>query len=184
MEHSAILKTYLNYNVSDVPRDKLREIIDELSATAMVNMGGNETTIPLQRIIESITALVAKQYYELPISKVAGAFWRGSLGELGGTTRFTLRNVNLWLKETHQQWGEEHIREISRKNREKYDSHERADQDVITACRMKIMWRIDGKITPDQSEKIHVEDIVHRLRDGFREKDIIPEMFLTHEHEL
>ncbi|MBW1612418.1 MAG: hypothetical protein JRJ57_00255 [Deltaproteobacteria bacterium] len=184
MEHSATLKTYLNYTVGEVPREKLREIIDELSATAMVNMGGNETTIPLQRIIESITMLVAKQYYELPISKVASAFWRGSLGELGGTTRFTLRNVNLWLKESHQQWGEEHIREMSRKNREKYDAYEKADRDVITACRMKIMWRLDKRITPDQSDKIHVEDIVHRLRDGFRERDIIPEMFLANEHRL
>lgn len=184
MEHSELMRIFLAYTVENIPRDDLKNIVRELTGNALVNMGHDESGTVLANMVDGIVALLKNKYKMMPLSKVIAAFDQGSLGELGGTTRFTMRNVNIWVKAIYEQWGAEYLRAESRRNRLEYSKDEKSDPDVVVACRMKIMWRLSGRITHEQSDKIHVEDMVQKLKDGFEEKDIIPEMFLANELQL
>ncbi|NLH53721.1 MAG: hypothetical protein GX459_12845, partial [Bacteroidales bacterium] len=87
-----------NAIVENIPEKHLTEMLVELTSLAIFNINptipGDET---IKRAISLIIELVRTTYRNYPLLYVKRAFINGSLGVLGGTSVFSVRNINIWL---------------------------------------------------------------------------------------
>jgi hypothetical protein len=174
---------FANYKISDIPRDRLAGILDELSALAMFQMNSLLKGDVLKPTIETIVTIIKDKFAHYPLHLITHAFDQGSLGELGGTSSFNVRNVYIWLsavKEnynrlTAEQWSKEETR---RKITEEKTWKETGGGDAIfgTAVSLKLSWVYAGRIHPDNWELYTLDDIVRLLRNGETVQSIKPQM--------
>lgn len=175
--------TYLNYPVEQIPREKLEEIISELSANAMFQMGSFLDDRILKQTVETIVAMLKDKFKNYELHIIATAFDQGSLGALGGTTAFKIRNVYSWLssmKETRDklafdQWSkQEHLRKIKEEN--EWKNNHKGSAIYGTALSLKLSWVYQLRISADNWHAYSLDSIVELLRMGETVQTIKPEM--------
>jgi len=102
--------------VGCIPEEHLIEMLIELVSLAIFNINpsipGDEI---IKRAINVIIELIRTSYKNYPLFYIKRAFINGSLGMLGGTSVFSVRNVNLWLHSQRENVNEYHLK----KEREK-----------------------------------------------------------------
>ena len=174
---------YLNYPVEQIPREKLQEIIDELAALAMFQMNTILEGRILMQTVEAIVDLLKNKFAKYPLHIVSTAFDQGSLGALGGTAAFKIRNVYTWLaamKERHDKlsfdsWSrQEHMRKLQEEK--EWKQNHRGAAIFGTALNIKLAWVYQLRISPDDWDLYSLDSIVTLLRAGETAQTISPQM--------
>lgn len=101
-------QTYVNYKVSEVPLETMQYLINLFVNYAAINLGASPDKANVDRIIEQVQG---HEFNFLPVSVVASAFMRGSLGKLkNDKTTLSPRNIFEWLTEVSIEYkqGVEH----------------------------------------------------------------------------
>jgi hypothetical protein len=132
--------------------------------------------------IDNIVAMIRDKFKEYPLHVVAAAFDQGSLGVLGGTTAFTIRNVFIWLNNlkeknqrlAHEEWSK---KEDARKRKEMNDwmLNSREHNIYGTALSIKMRWCSDKLINPFNWDKYSLDKIVSLLKMGESVNTIRPD---------
>lgn len=175
-------QTYASERCMMIPTEQLLEIIDELALNAKFDMSSDIDNVTTEKINARIVELLKNQKFRyLPLHLVAEAFSNGALGELGGTTRFTVRNVVTWLNQMSEKMAQI---EAERKSRED-DARRKATEDIFrlgkdrsslfgAACRLKASWRLPN---PDY-DLCTLDKIVDLMERGYKISQIHPSMIL------
>ena len=158
--------------VSEIFSAQLIELLKELYLIAAVNMGSALDPTLMSREVEVLTEMLKRDFSRLPLHRVCEAFYTGSLGGYGGTTRLTIRNIAIWLREAnnkHQQELDQQGKLI--KNQEKRGkgySHGAA------AIMLKIKWKTTGQISIADWDRYDLQKIFNLLEQGYKSTDIKP----------
>jgi hypothetical protein len=94
---STFFPQYLNERVVNIPSHILQELVDEFAINAKFYMSADVDGDTTDKINSAVMGMLKSRYSQLPLNLVSEAYSRGSLGELGGTTRFTPRTIAAWL---------------------------------------------------------------------------------------
>lgn len=175
---------YLNYPVEQIPREKLIEIIVDLSSIAMFQMNSTiEDKTLLNQTVVTIVNILKDKFKTYPLHIVATAFDQGSLGALGGTAAFKIRNVYIWLsamKDRHDrlsfdEWSrQEHLRKLQEEK--EWKQNHRGAAIFGTALNLKLAWVYQFRISADDWDLYSLDSIVNLLRNGETVQTIKPEM--------
>lgn len=95
---SKTLETYGKYPVSDVPIEKMKDLIKGFILDAAIDMGQKPDDIIYERVFEYIT----KDFGWMLCIQLASAFKRGALGQFG-SGRLVPRTIYMWLTETRNE---------------------------------------------------------------------------------
>lgn len=157
--------TYHSYIVKDVPIEVLKVLVTLFIDYAAVNLGTSADKANVDRIIEQVQG---HEFNFLPVSVVASAFMRGSLGKLrNDKTSLNPRNIFEWLTEVSQEYkqGIEH----DRREKELSMTEKTFDLNRYPVGR-SIMWKIDlynsGLIDGDTWDKINPKIIAEMFANG------------------
>jgi hypothetical protein len=168
---------------NEVPSDSLKEIIEELSTNAIFYMGSQLKTDDINKINTEIINLLKKRFRYLPLLLVGEAFISGSLGELGGTTRFYVANVYKWFLQM-----EEKAQRIYTEGRNKIDENRRLEDERLfrnnkgdsslfgLALHLKLVWVYEHKIDAKDWDYYTLDKIVEQFRLGKTNKTLSPSM--------
>lgn len=174
---------YLNYPVEQIPREKLIEIIIEFSSIAMFQMNSTIEGTLLKQTVVTIADILKDKFKAYPLHIVATAFDQGSLGALGGTAAFKIRNVYIWLsamKERHDRlsfdgWSrQEHQRKLQEEK--EWKQNHRSAAIFGTALNIKLAWVYQFRISAEDWDSYTLDSIVNLLRMGETAQTIKPEM--------
>lgn len=174
---------FANYKVAEIPRERFSDIIDELSALAMFQMNSLVKPELLKKTVENIVNIIRDKFAYYPLHLIAVAFDQGSLGELGGTSTFNIRNIYIWLsavkdnynKLKADQWSrEEEIRKVQ--DEKAWKETGKGDNIFGTALSIKLDWKYKNMISPDDWDLYTLDDIVRLLRDGVSVQNVKPSM--------
>jgi len=173
---------YAAYKIGEIPSDIFREVVIEFAGNAMFVMNSRISPDERKPAIDNIVAMIRDKFKEYPLHVVAAAFDQGSLGVLGGTTAFTIRNVFIWLNNlkeknqrlAHEEWSK---KEDARKRKEKNDWMLNSYGYNIygTALSIKTRWSCDKLINPDNWDKYSLDKIVSLLKMGESVNTIRPD---------
>jgi hypothetical protein len=175
-------QTYINERCMKIPTEQLLDIIDELAQNAKFYMSSDLDSTMTEKVNAAIVDLLKNQKYRyLPLYLVAEAFTKGALGELGGTTRFTVRNVVIWLNQMSDRMAQI---EMERKSKED-DARRKAAEDGFklskdrsslfgAACLLKASWQLQD---PDY-DLCTLDKIVDLIERGYKLSQIHPSMIL------
>ena len=175
-------QTYANERCMMIPTDQLLEVIDELALNAKFYMSSDLDDVMTEKINAAIVDLLKNQKFKyLPLHLVSEAFTKGALGELGGTTRFTVRNVVTWLNQMNDRMAQI---EAERKTRED-DARRKSMENGFkmtkersslygTACLLKASWHLQDP----EYDLCTLDKIVHLLELGYKPEHIHPSMML------
>lgn len=178
---------YLNTRASDIPMAALVEITDEFSANAKFYMSSDVDESTTEKINTATVDLLKNSRFKyLPLHLISEAYHRGSLGDLGGTTRFTLRNIYTWLSsmtdklqviETEKKTREDESRRAAAERLFKQDRH---NANLFgTAMYIKIALCYSGAIiTGQEYDRCSLDKIVDLLKRGYKSDQIHPSMIL------
>jgi hypothetical protein len=178
---------YMDVPMMNIPSEDMDAMLMELAINAMFFMNTENSEDINLKLVAGIKDLILSDYnYKfMPLHLVIETFHKGSVGELGGTTRFGLRNVNLWLfssKEKHQKLiAEQKSKEDNRKRAEWEENFKRNhEKDWIfgQALWLKVGWNYSGAIKPQDWDKYTLDAIVEKLRQGYDENSLRPSMIL------
>ena len=176
---------YMNTPIGAIPGEDLTPMLLEISINAMFYMGtegDNETT---KKIVSAIKDLIMKDtlYMQFPLHLVIETFHKGSLGELGGTTKFGIRNVNVWLfsvKDKHQKLiQEEKSKEDQRLKADEAKSYKNIQKRSSlygAAFNKKLEWKFAGLISSEDWDLMTLDKIVALLHSGLTIQTIRPSM--------
>jgi hypothetical protein len=174
---------YLNEQIMNIPTAALTEIIEELSSNVKFYMNSDLDSSSTDRVNNAIVSILQSKYKYFTLSVVAEAFHSGSLGELGGTTKFTVRNVAIWLNASKERYERARAEQKTKDDNHKREAEERSfrktrDNDNLfgTALWIKIGWNYNGSIRSSDWDNYPLDAIVAKLRQGYTEHNLIPEM--------
>lgn len=165
-----------------IPTEHLLDIIDELSQNAKFYMNSDLDSVMTEKVNAAIVDLLKNEKFKyLPLHLVAEAFTKGLLGELGGTTRFTVRNVVIWFNQMNDRMAQI---EAERKSREDH-ARRKSAEDVFkitqdrsslfgAACLLKASWQLKD---PDY-DLCTLDKIVDLIERGYKLSEIHPSMLL------
>ena len=183
MDNSETYDRYLADKCLDIPSEVFRTVLKEMLRDAAFKLN---TSVPddIKEFSRQINWLIESKYKHLPLHKLKEAFVKGSLGELEGSTRLTIRNINIWIKNVSQSWNEG---EIARRNREILDSTdispwEQADPDSAAAYALRIGWGVSKRITHKQWDFLSSDDMHKKIIKAIKEhgeENVTPAMFLS-----
>jgi hypothetical protein len=183
---SSFYKEYVNTRCADIPTVALLEIVDELSANTKFYMSSDidaRTTEKLNAVI--VDMLKNMRFRNLPLFLIGEAFTKGAMGDLGGTTKFTARNVCIWLNQM-----DERLKVIRTEQKTKEDNrlreaeersfrHTRNSDNLFgQAYWLKIGWYCAGAIRGEDLDLYTLDAIVQKLREGHTQKTLKPSMIL------
>jgi len=176
----------LNRPCRDIFADNLSEILDELSQVARFYMSSDVDAGTMVKINSAILQLLKfGKYRFLPVHMVGEAFTRGSMGELGGTTRFTVRNVCIWLSEVLDKQQRISAQKVSEEDEEKKKQEERKFREnksrnnlYGSAMFRKIEWCHAGLLSPRQYDECTLDKIVDLIERGYPVSHITPSMII------
>jgi len=168
----------LNTECSKIPSSILSEVVIELSVHAKFNMTALDvSSVDLVRMSETIIFLLSKgKYKHLPLRYVSEAFMLGSLGELGGTTKFNARTVNIWLGAI-----DEKCRKIVQDKYSKVDDDRKKEEErAFKAIQAKssiygraLYWKISQTPLPDPVyDQLNLDRIVAAFQSGISARDL------------
>lgn len=165
--------TYHGYTVKEVPIEVLKVLVTLFIDYAAVNLGTSADKANVDRIIEQVQG---HEFNFLPVSVVASAFIRGSLGKLrNDKTSLNPRNIFEWLTEVSVEYkqGVEHDkRERELSNTEKTFDLNKCP--VGAAIMKKIDWYASGAIDIEDWDKIPMKSLAEKIVHGIHP---YPEMF-------
>ena len=176
---------YYNQNLDqvceEVPYDSLKEIIEEMSTNAVFYMGSQTKSDDIIKINAEVINLLKKRFRQLPLHLVGEAFISGSLGELGGTTRYYVANIYKWFSQV-----EEKLQNIETEKRSQIDERRRADEEKLfkqtrgdsnlfgMALSLKLTWVYEHKIDPNDWDNYTLDKIVEQFLAGETIRTIRP----------
>ena len=175
MDKNPDYQNFASHLVRNLPTEsKLTELIESFYFEAALNMGANTTKKDTSRDISRIVYLVRTDFSGLPVSVVASAFIRGSLGKLD-PGRLVPRTVFNWLNEV----ADEYRRKEEHKELQKSLSYKTVSCDlhrypVGQAINKKIEWLLCGAINEEDYDKIPLRDLSERIATGML---AVPELF-------
>jgi hypothetical protein len=158
--------------VGEIFTPQLIELLKELYLIAAVNMGSTIDTTMISREVDVLADMLKRDFTRLPLHRVCEAFYHGSLGGYGGTTRLTIRNIAIWLREAdtrHQQQLDQHTKLT--KDQEKRG---RGYAHGAAAVMLKISWKTAGLINIADWDKYDLQKIFNLLEQGLKSSDIKP----------
>jgi hypothetical protein len=184
---SSFYRDNISDRCMDIPFIDLQEVIDELSQNAKFFMSSDIDATTTEKINAAIVDLLKNQKYKfLPLYLVGEAFTTGSLGELGGTTRFTVRNVCIWLNAMHEKLAVINQERMAKEDAERRAASEKAfrmqkkDINLYGAAMARKMEWFQG--TGPQSgadyDRCTLDKIVELIRKGYSLREINPSMIL------
>jgi hypothetical protein len=174
---------YIGDRMTDIPREYLREIIDEFAINARFFMSSETDSDTMNKINAAVVDLLKDKFKNLTLNLVTEAYSRGSLGELGGTTRFTVRNVYIWLSNVDEKSQRLYQERISRLDSEKRAAEEKAFKSQQKRSNMygsAMMWKIGiaKQISSAEYDRLTLDRIVDAMQKGYDLKTLTPEMIL------
>lgn len=173
---------YLNTKVGEIPSTALTELIDEFASNAKFYMSSDCDSATTFKINSAAVDLLKNRFRFIPLSLVAEAYTRGSLGELGGTTRFTVRNVYTWLnsiEEKNQRLYQETQSKIDDQKRADNERHFRLGQKRSALFAAAFYWKISHCPMPDKDyDRLSLDKIVEAIEKGYTFNELTPAMIL------
>jgi hypothetical protein len=118
----------------------------------------------------------------MPLHLVMEGFHKGSMGELGGTCRFTVRNVNIWMNAMYEK-----LAQINTEKKTQEDARRRDEESVaykksqINSClyAAAYYWKISHCPMSDKEyDRLTLDKIVDALKKGYSTKELKPAMIL------
>lgn len=183
---SRYFNLHMNDLCRDIPSDSMKEMIIELSSNAIFVMNTDmEPSITVRTAELIVDTLKNFKCRLMPFHLVMEGFHKGSMGELGGTTRFTVRNVNVWMNAMHEK-----LSLINQERKTKEDSERRAAETAAfkrqqktaslygAAMYRKIEWCYAGLISSAEYDRLTLDKIVARMQEGFSIRELTPGMIL------
>jgi hypothetical protein len=174
---------FLNEQVGNIPSTALMEIIEELSSNVKFYMNSDLDGSSTDRVNGAIVGILHTKYKYFTLSVVTEAFHSGSLGELGGTTKFTVRNVAIWLNASREKYERARAEQKTKEDNAKREAEEKSfrntrnnDNLFGTALWIKIGWNYTGAIRSADWDYYSLDAIVAKLREGYTEKTLQPSM--------
>ena len=178
---------HLKERCREVPEDALLSIIEEFSSIAKFYLSTEIHIDDIKKINGAMLDILKRGRFQwLPLYLVGEAYTKGSLGELGGTTKLSVRNIYIWLTQM-----EEKMRNIDAGYQSKIDDELRASDERVymehqahnvrfgTALCIKLAWVYEGRITADEWEKYTLDAIVEKLKEGYTDKTLLPSKIFT-----
>ena len=179
---SEAYRVNLNCICKDIFKDQLEEIIDELSGNAKFFMSSDIDASTTDKINTVVVDLLKNGKYQvLPLHMVSEAFTRGSMGELGGTTRYTVRNMCVWLNEMYDKLRVLNANRYSQVDAERrkeeeanFKTHKEISNMYGAAFRRKVECFCNGSLNPSEWEQVSLDKMVDLLKEGHAANDIMP----------
>jgi hypothetical protein len=173
---------YINTKAGEIPSGALIEIIDEFASNAKFYMSSDADSITTAKINSASIDLLKNRFRFLPLSLIAEAYTRGSLGELGGTTRFTVRNVYTWLgsiDEKNQRLYQETQSKIDDQKRAENERLFRRSQKRSSLFASALYWKISHCPMSDPDyDRLTLDKIVEAIEKGYTFHELTPSMIL------
>lgn len=178
---------YMATAMKDIPEEDLRPMLMELCCNAMFFMGTENDSATTARLVSGVMDLILSDHYYkfMPLHLIIETFHKGSAGELGGTTRFGLRNVNIWLFSAKDKYikliSENKSREADRIKVEEERSYKQIKNRASRfgeAFYRKIEWCQAGLLSPDDYDRCTLDKIVDMLNQGHSARDLMPKHIL------
>jgi hypothetical protein len=161
----------------------MTEMVAELSTNAVFVMNTDIQAEASSRIVETVVDLLKHSLLRfMPFHLVCEGFQKGAMGELGGTTRFTVRNVNTWMRAMNEKLAQINMdlktREDARRRAEEAAAYKQLQKRYSifgTACR----WKVDHCPLPDADyDRLTLDKIVEAFNKGYSFKELTPSMIL------
>ena len=177
-------REYMSRGMGEIPVPELKEMIAELSSNAIFFMNTDLDEIAMGRTVAVISQLLKEpEYRYLPLNLVIEAFVKGQKGELGGTSKFTPRNVSIWIAGMHEKSIRVRAEQISKED----DSRRRREISEFNSSRIfsgyygkatcKLMaWYNNRMISIEQWNNEALEVIVRLQKEGRKIEEINKEM--------
>jgi hypothetical protein len=180
---SPYFNVYLSTQVREIPKSALQELIDEFAVNAKFYMASDLDSDSTAKITSAVIDMLTGRFKFLPLNLVAEAFTRGSLGELGGTTRFMVRNIYIWLtsiEDKNQRLFQENQSKIDDKRKAEDENNflfqRRYSEKYGAAMLRKIEWCHAGLVNDKEYDRLSLDKIVEAMNKGYELKELIPEM--------
>jgi hypothetical protein len=181
---SKLFTIHMGDYCKDILHEALREMILELSANAIFVMNTDMQAEITLRTSDTIVDLLKHTTLRfMPFHLVCEGFQKGAMGELGGTTRFTVRNVNIWMLAMKDKCARLNIEKKSREDQELRAQEEKAfkqNQRISAlygaALYRKIEWCYSGLVSSEEYDRLSLDKIVEALQKGYKIDELIPEM--------
>jgi hypothetical protein len=183
---SSFFSAHMSDRCKDIPTENMKEMIIELSSNAIFIMNTEIEAGVTVRTADVIVAMLKNAKYGwMPLYLVIEGFTKGSLGELGGTTRFTVRNVAVWMNAMY-----ERLAQINQEKKTKEDSDRRAAETLAfkrqqrtasmygAAMYRKIEWCYAGAVSSAEYDRLTLDKIVEAMQRGYSIKELQPSMIL------
>jgi hypothetical protein len=175
MDKSKSYQDYAGHLVREVPTESLLvEMVESFYYEAALNMGTNTKNRDSQRDVSRIVYLLKNSFNHLPVSLVASAFVKGSLGELDDG-RLVPRTVYNWLKEISSEYmRKKDHEELQEKLKDTPTTFDLQRYPVGQAINKKSDWLRTGMISESDWDKIPLKDLAERIASGL---PAVPEFF-------
>lgn len=183
--------TYFTAHMSDACKDilaaSMKEMIAELSVNAIFVMNTDIQASITARTTELICETLKNSKFRfMPFHLVCEGFHRGSMGELGGTTRFTVRNVNTWMNAMYEKLAQINIARATKEDAERraaearaFKHHQKASSIYATAMGRKIDWfQASGPESSAEYDRCSLDKIVEAIKKGYSVDELKPSMIL------
>jgi len=178
---SSHFSAYSAIMCKDIPDINITEMIAELTANAVFMMATETDFAITTKTTGAIVHILKSQKYKwMPFHLVMEGFTRGAMGELGGTTRFTVRNVCTWMNAMFEKHTILQVEQVS-----KTDSRRRADEERSFRMQQKnstiygvaLHWKIAHCPMPDELyDRLTLDAIVAAFKKGYSFTELKPEM--------
>lgn len=174
---------YMNSPLGEIPADHLREMMIELMGNAIYVMSTSDID-DLSRMYETMKDMMLSDHtFRLfPLALVVEIFHKGSLGELGGTSKFGIRNVHIWMNAAREKFmrmaAEEKSKEDFRRRSEEAKSFKQlqARSSLYAAA---FYWKISHCPMGDaEYDRLTLDKIVDAFRRGYKPHELTPSMIL------
>lgn len=172
----------------DIPTEAMIEMITELVSSACFDMNTTMDTPVTVRTVQSIIdKLKHTKFNTLTFCLVVEGFSRGSMRDLGGTTKFSVSNFSAWmnamLEKQAQIAAEQKTKEDLRKKEEEaraYKNYRKGGSDLFAiAVSKKHDWYASKLISSEDYDRPDLLDnIVALLQQGYNYGEIQPKMVL------
>jgi hypothetical protein len=167
----------------DILAEPIEEMIIELSANAIFVMNTDMDPSITGRTAKTLVDLLKHSTFRyMPFHLVCEGFQKGSMGELGGTTRFTVRNVNTWMKAMNDKRmlleTERKTKEDARIRAEEAASYKRLQRSIGiygTACYWKVAH---SPLSDEEYDRLTLDKIVEAFKKGYSFKELTPSLIL------
>jgi hypothetical protein len=180
---SSFFAESMNVECKDIMIGPMIEMIGELSANAIFVMSTDIDSSVTGRVTATIVDILKNQKYKyMPFHLVCEGFTRGSMGELGGTTKFSVRNVCTWMYAMFEKLTQINTEKKSREDAERRRSE--AAEFKLTQKRSSLFgaamyWKISHCPMSDSDyDRLTLDKIVEAFKTGYTAKELQPSMIL------